>query len=126
MVGWDVMVVRRVPRASLLLAPAKLRPSQPRIATMADRRSVRSSSRRTTPAPQLLPKAAAIPPVRTTRHTRSVSRDIEEPVKPTRRSARQASVESISSEKEAGVRGASRAKKKAKEAIAGELRARAA
>lgn len=121
MVGPDVMVVR-VTLTSSSTFPANLRAPQQRIATMADRRSVRSSSRRTTPAPQLLPKAIVEPPARTTRHRRSASRDVEEPLKPTRRSARQASVESIRSENEAAVKGASRAKRKVKEAIAGELR----
>ncbi|KAF1968798.1 hypothetical protein BU23DRAFT_601942 [Bimuria novae-zelandiae CBS 107.79] len=88
---------------------------------MADRRGVRSSSRRITHAPQMPPKATTQQAGRTTRPrvTRSASRDIEEPVKPTRRSARQASVESVRSENEADGRATSMAKRKAqKEAIA--------
>ncbi|KAF2445125.1 hypothetical protein P171DRAFT_413183 [Karstenula rhodostoma CBS 690.94] len=78
---------------------------------MADSRGVRSSSRRITPAPQLPPKA-------TTRR-RGASRDVDEPTKPPRRSARQASVDSVLSENEPDGRVLSRAKRKAhKEAIA--------
>ncbi|KAL5439454.1 hypothetical protein PMIN07_003129 [Paraphaeosphaeria minitans] len=90
---------------------------------MADRRGVRPSSRRITPAPQPPPKATTTsPPVgRTTRRrgARSASRDVDEPAKPARRSARQASVDSFLSENESDARALSRAKRKAqKEAIA--------
>ncbi|PSN66745.1 hypothetical protein BS50DRAFT_494425 [Corynespora cassiicola Philippines] len=69
---------------------------------MADRRGMRPSSRRTTPTPQPASKPNPPPASRITRRsTRSASREITdypELVKPTRRSARQASIASDISE----------------------------
>lgn len=66
---------------------------------MADRRSVRSASRRKTPTPQPPSKANTPQPARAsrTRALRSASRDIEaiETLKATRRSVRQASVTTV-------------------------------
>jgi hypothetical protein len=66
---------------------------------MADRRGVRSASRRKTPTPQPPTKANTPHPGRATRRgMRSASRDTEpvfEVLKPTRRSARQTSVATV-------------------------------
>jgi hypothetical protein len=64
---------------------------------MATTRGVRAGSQRTTPTPQL--SKAASQPGRVSRAMRSASRDFEhiDAQKPTRRSARQASVISVTS-----------------------------
>jgi hypothetical protein len=71
---------------------------------MADRRSVRSASRRKTPTPQPPSKANTPQPARAsrTRALRSASRDVEivETLKPTRRSAQQASITTVTDESE--------------------------
>ncbi|KAH5225109.1 hypothetical protein HBI62_112170 [Parastagonospora nodorum] len=69
---------------------------------MADRRGVRAASRRKTPTPQPPSKASTPQPGRASR-MRSASRDVEpvfEVPKPTRRSARQASVATVTDESE--------------------------
>ncbi|OAG08262.1 uncharacterized protein CC84DRAFT_1085793 [Paraphaeosphaeria sporulosa] len=93
---------------------------------MADHRGVHSSRRRITPAPQPPPKATTTSPpaARTTRRrgARSASRDVDEPTKPARRSARQASIASVLGENEPDARALSRAKRQAqKEAIPADL-----
>jgi hypothetical protein len=71
---------------------------------MADRRSVRSASRRKTPTPQPPSKASTPQPARAsrTRALRSASRDVEiiDTLKPARRSARQPSITTVTDESE--------------------------
>lgn len=92
---------------------------------MADRRAVRSSSRRITPTPQPPSKLNTPQTGRTTRKrgTRSASRDVELPPedkKPTRRSARQASEASAAGENENAVEARPKTTRKAyKEPVAG-------
>ncbi|KAK7177990.1 hypothetical protein PSPO01_15961 [Paraphaeosphaeria sporulosa] len=98
---------------------------------MTDRRGVRSSSRRTTPPPQPPqppPKATTTSPQagRTTRQrgTRGASRHVEaltEPAKPTRRSARRASIDSVLSENEPDLRALSWAEQEAQKGANADL-----
>jgi hypothetical protein len=93
---------------------------------MADHRGVRSASRRKTPTPQPPSKANTPQPGRAsrTRIMRSASRDVEsiyEAVKPTRRSARQASVATVTDESENDGQTTRRTKRRpAKEVVAGQ------
>lgn len=88
---------------------------------MTDSRSVRASSRRKTPTPQPPLQAARAP---RTRALRSASRDIPDTVtaKPTRRSARQASVTTATDESENEGKATTRRtrRKHAKEAVGGQ------
>lgn len=92
---------------------------------MADRRGVRASSRRKTPTPQLASTATSPQAERASRNKalRSASRDVEDagalPM-PTRRSARQASVVSMSDSEHDGKATRKSKRKPAKEAV-GEL-----
>ncbi|PVI06104.1 hypothetical protein DM02DRAFT_34546 [Periconia macrospinosa] len=88
---------------------------------MAERRAVRSRSRHTTPTPQPAPQPAHASRKRV---TRSASRDVELPVeteRPTRRSARQASVTSITSENERENGAGRKIKRKPKEQVVADL-----
>lgn len=90
---------------------------------MADRRNVRSSSRRITPTPQPPSTVTTPQPGRPSRRrgTRSASREVESvtiPAKPSRRTARQASV---TSESEQEGRRTRRTKRKAQNEAAGDL-----
>jgi hypothetical protein len=91
---------------------------------MADRRGVRSGSRRKTPTPQPPSKVNTPRPGRATRRgMRSASRDIEpvlEMQKPTRRSARQASVTTVTDDSENEGQGTRKIKRRpAKDVMAG-------
>jgi hypothetical protein len=91
---------------------------------MADRRGVRAGSRRKTATPQPPSKAmnARMGRAPRTRGLRSASREVEEFVdiqKPTRRSARQASVTMTDSENEGQTRRRTQ-RKPAKEALGGQ------
>lgn len=89
---------------------------------MADRRGVRSASRRKTPTPQP-PSKTNTPQLARASRMRSASRDVEpvyEVLKPTRRSARQASIATVTDESENEGQTTRRTKRRpAKEAAAG-------
>jgi hypothetical protein len=92
---------------------------------MADSRGVRAGSRRKTPTPQPPSKAmtAQMGRATRTRNLRSASREVDDFVdiqKPTRRSARQASVTSVTSDNENEEQNARKTKRKlAKQAVGG-------
>jgi hypothetical protein len=92
---------------------------------MADRRGVRAGSRRKTPIPQPPAKAinAQMGRAPRTRGLRSASREVEEFVdiqKPTRRSARQASVTAMTDSENEGQTARRKERKPVKEVLGGQ------